>query len=235
MVCLVTGSSRGLGRSIALALARRGHRIVLHYKERKQETENLALQIKDSIILGADIRNPVEVKKLIQKVIDRWGRIDLLVNNAGITKEALLVKTSEDDFKSLIDTNLKGPFNCTRAAAPHMMKQKNGHIINISSLAGVKGRPGLSAYSASKAGLIGLTLTTASELSRYNIMVNAILPGFMLTEMGESSSVMAKQAALKDSFIRKSSDPDRVAGFICYLAESKGITGQVFNLDSRVI
>jgi 3-oxoacyl-[acyl-carrier protein] reductase len=233
MVCLITGSSRGLGRSIALALGKKGHRIALHYKEKKTEAENVASQIKDAIVLGADVSNPSEVNELINKIIHTWGRIDLLVNNAGTTKEALLLKTTERDFQSLLNVNLKGPFNVIRAAARYMIKNKNGHIINISSIAGVKGKEGLSAYAASKAGLIGLTMTAASEMIRYNIMVNAVLPGFMLTDMGAASGNRAKNAALKDSLAGDFSNPDRVAGFICFLAESKGITGQVFNLDSR--
>jgi 3-oxoacyl-[acyl-carrier protein] reductase len=233
MICLITGSSRGLGRSIALALGKKGHRIALHYKERKKEAENTASQIKDAIVLGADVSNSLEVDALIKKIIHIWGRIDLLVNNAGITKEALLLKTTEKDFQLLMDTNLKGPFNVIRGAARYMMKNKNGHIINISSIAGVKGKEGLSVYAASKAGLIGLTMTAASEMSRYNIMVNAVLPGFMLTDMGAASGNKAKSTALKDSLAGDFSDPGRVAGFICFLAESKGITGQVFNLDSR--
>ena len=235
MVCLVTGSSRGLGKTIALAFGKKGHKVVIHYKDKSREAEDVASQIKESIVFKADVREFKEVKTLVDGVIKKWGRIDTLVNNAGITQETLLLKTSEEDFNNVIAVNLKGPFNFIRAAALHMMKQKSGHIINISSIAGIKGKAGLSAYSASKAGLIGLTISTAAELSRYNIMVNTVLPGYMLTDMGKNSSNEVKEKALKESLVKNFSNPDNVAEFICYLSETSGITGQVFNLDSRII
>jgi len=250
MVCLITGSSRGLGKAIALSLGRRGHRVVIHYRYKKREAEEAASQIKESMVLQADVRNFNEVKFLVDEVVKQWGRIDVLVNNAGITKEALLLKASEKDFDKLMDTNLKGPFNLIRAVAPHMTKlfpephfEKGGqggifdarHIINISSIAGVQGKAGLSAYSASKAGIIGLTMSAAKEFSEYNIMVNAVLPGYMLTDMGMASNEKAKELALQDSLVKSFSDPNTVAEFICYLSEIKGITGQVFNLDSRIL
>lgn len=235
MVCLITGSSRGLGRSIALAFGQKGHQVVVHYKEKREEAEDIALQIKEAMALRADVRKFEEVRSLVDKVMSRWGRIDLCVNNAGITKEALLVRTSEREFSDVVDTNLKGPLNVMRAAVPVMVKQKSGHIINISSIAGMKGKAGLSAYSASKAGLIGLTLSAARELSGYQITVNAVFPGYMITDMGSSSSDEAKKLALNDSLVKDFSYPDSVADFICYLSETKNVTGQVFNLDSRII
>ena len=235
MVCLITGSSRGLGRSIALALGKRGHRVVIHFRDKKSEAEAVASKIKESIVLQADVRNFNEVKSLVDEVVKQWGDIDVLVNNAGITKEALLMKTTEKDFDMVIDTNLKGAFNFICAAAPYMVKQKSGHIISISSFAGLKGKAGLSAYSASKAGLIGLTMSAAQELSEHNIMVNAVLPGYMLTDMGIESNEKAKELALHDSLVKEFSDPDNVAEFICYLSGTTGITGQVFNLDSRIL
>ena len=235
MVCLITGSSRGLGKVVALAFSKRGHQVVIHYKDRKNEAEEVASQIKDSFALKADVGDFNEVKTLVNDVINKWGRIDVLINNAGITKEALLIKTSEKDFDDVVNTNLKGPFNFIRTVGRHMMKQKSGHIINVSSFAGVKGKEGLSAYSASKAGLTGLTKTAAKELSRYNIMVNAVLPGYMLTDMGTEANDRAKETALKESLVKNFSEPDNVAEFICYLSETTGITGQVFNLDSRIL
>jgi len=235
MVCLITGSSRGLGKAIALALGRRGHRVVIHFRDKKSEAEAVASKIKESIVLQADVRNFNEVKSLVDEVVKQWDGIDVLVNNAGITKEALLMKTTEKDFDMVMDTNLKGAFNFMRAVTPHMVKQKSGHIISISSFAGLKGKAGLSAYSASKAGLIGLTMSAAQELSEHNIMVNAVLPGYMLTDMGIESNEKAKELALHDCLVKSFSDPNNVAEFICYLSETKGITGQVFNLDSRIL
>ncbi len=235
MVCLITGSSRGLGKAIALAFGKKGHYVVVHYKDKRNEAETVASQIRESMTLKADVGNMDQVKNLVDEAVKQWGRVDVLVNNAGITKESLLLRTSEQDFDDIINTNLKGPFNFARAVGRHMMKQKSGHIINISSYAGVKGKAGLSAYSASKAGLIGLTRTAAKELSKYNIMVNAVLPGYMLTDMGMESSDKAKELALQDSLVKEFSNPDNVAEFICYLSGTTGITGQVFNLDSRIL
>lgn len=235
MVCLVTGSSRGLGKAIALAFGKRGNRVIIHYKEKRAEAEEAASLLKDSLVLKADSVDYTGVKKLVDDAVKSFGSIDVLVNNAGIVKEALLLKTSEDDFDTAVSVNLKGPFNFTRAAVRHMMRQKKGHIINIGSISGIKGRAGLSAYSASKAGLIGLTLSFAKELSRYNIMVNMVLPGYMLTDMGKASNEKAKESALKDSLIKEYSNPENVAEFICYLSGTSGITGQIFNLDSRIM
>jgi 3-oxoacyl-[acyl-carrier protein] reductase len=235
MVCLVTGSSRGLGKAIALAFGKKGHQVVIHYKDKNSEAEEVASQIKESLVLKADVRDYAEVKNMVDKVINKWGGVDVLINNAGITKESLLIKTPVEDFEDVINTNLKGAFNFIRAVARYMIKQKSGHIINISSFAGLKGKEGLAAYSASKAGLIGLTMSAAKELSRYNIMVNAVLPGYMLTDMGATANNKAKTGAIKDSLIKKFSEPDKVADFIYYLSETSGITGQIFNLDSRII
>ncbi len=235
MVCLITGSSRGLGKSIAIAMGKKGHNVIVHYKDDKSGAEYVSSQIRESMMIKADVRDAGEVKTLVEDVIEKLGRIDVLVNNAGITRESLLIKTSERDFDEVVDTNLKGPFNLIRAVGRHMIKQRSGHIVNISSYAGVKGKEGLSAYSASKAGLIGLTKTAARELSRYNILVNAVLPGYMLTDMGNDSSEKGRELALKESLVKAYSSPDNVAGFICKLIENKGISGQVFNLDSRII
>lgn len=235
MICLITGSSRGLGRSIALALGAVGHSVAVHYRDDKNGAEDVASKLNDTVIVRADVRKLDEVKASVDEVVKKWGRIDLLINNAGITKESLLLKTSEEDFDEVIDTDLKGPFNFTRTAARYMLKQKSGHIINISSYAGLKGKEGLSAYSAAKAGLIGMTMSSAKELSRYNIMVNAVLPGYMLTDMGVGSTGKGKEQALKESIVKEYSDSRSVAEFICCLAGTKGVTGQVFNLDSRII
>jgi 3-oxoacyl-[acyl-carrier protein] reductase len=235
MVCLITGSSRGLGKAITLAFGKKGYRVVVHYMANQKDAEDVASQINDSYVLQADVRVPEEVKALADKVIKKWGRVDVLVNNAGITKESLMIKTTENDFNTVIDTNLKGAFNLMRAVGRQMMKQKCGHIINLSSYAGLKGSAGLSAYSASKSGLVGLTKTAAKELARYNIMVNAVLPGYMLTDMGFEASEKAKESALRDSFIKEYSDPKNVAEFICSLVKTEGVSGQIFNLDSRII
>jgi len=235
MVCLVTGSSRGLGKAIALAFGGKGHSVVVHCREKEKEAWAVAASIDDSMVIKADVRNFSEVRDAVERAIDRYGFIDVLINNAGITKEGLLLKTSLDDFEYVVNTNLKGPFNFIRAVAPYMVKKGKGHIINISSITGLKGREGLSAYSASKAGLIGLTLSVAKELSGYGIMANIILPGYMMTEMGAKTSEKTRKRILRDSLINRFSCPEGVAGFVVYLSETEGITGQIFNLDSRLI
>jgi 3-oxoacyl-[acyl-carrier protein] reductase len=235
MVCIVTGSSRGLGKAVAIALGKRGHRVAVHYRKRVHEAGIVASQIDNAIALKADAGDPVEVKNLVEEVTGTWGRVDLLVNNAGITKEALLLRTSREDLDLMLRTNLTGPFYFIRAVAPLMVKQGKGHIINISSFAGVKGKAGLSAYSSSKAALIGLGKTAAAEFGRYNIMVNTVLPGYKLTDMGVSSGNKAQAAALDESIVKEFSEPYTVAEFICHLSETSGITGQVFNLDSRIL
>ncbi len=235
MICIVTGSSRGLGKSIALAFGKRKYRVAVHYIDDQEGAEKTAEQIDNSIVLKGNIANNDDVQALVKNVIDTWGRVDVLVNNAGITKEALLIKTSEEIFTDVVNTNLKGPFNMTKAVVKHMMKQGKGHIINISSYAGIKGKPGLSAYASSKAALTGLTRSAALELGRYDIMVNAVLPGYMKTDMGLRSNVKAQEQAVNDSMIKNFSDPENTAEFICYLVNTSGITGQVFNLDSRII
>ena len=181
------------------------------------------------------MRDNNDVQDIIKSVLDKWGRVDVLVNNAGITKESLMIKTSEEIFTDVMNTNLKGPFNMTKAVVSHMIKQKKGHIVNISSYAGIKGKQGLSAYASSKAALTGLTRSAALEFGMYDIMVNAVLPGYMMTDMGSTSSGKAQDQAVNDSILKSCSNPDNVAEFICYLVNTTGITGQVFNLDSRII
>ncbi len=235
MVCIVTGSSRGLGKSIALALGKRNYKVAVHYHTDRESADNTSEGINNSLVLKGDVRSHNDAQHLVKTVIDTWGRVDLLVNNAGITKESLLIKTSEDMFADVLDTNLKGPFNMTKAAAGQMIKQRKGHIINISSYAGIKGKQGLSAYASSKAALIGLTRSAAVELGRYDIMVNAVLPGYMMTGMGSASSGKAQDEALNHSIDHRFSEPHNIAEFICHLVTTTGITGQVFNLDSRII
>jgi 3-oxoacyl-[acyl-carrier protein] reductase len=235
MVCIITGSSRGLGKSIAMAFGMRKYRVAVHYHNDRKSAEKTAGGIDDSIVIKGDVRNKDETESLVKSVMDKWGRVDVLVNNAGITNESLLIKTSEEVFTDVMQTNLKGPFHMTKAVGRQMMKQRRGHIVNIASYTGIKGKEGLSAYASSKAALTGLTRSAALELGRYNIMVNTVLPGYMLTDMGSASSSKAKDLAVRDSIVKGFSEPLNTAEFICYLVNTTGITGQVFNLDSRII
>ena len=235
MVCIVTGSSRGLGNTIALALGKRKYSVAVHYNDNRESAESTAAEIDDSIVLKGDVRNNDDVQALVKSVINKWGRVDVLVNNAGITKESLLLKTSEEVFSDVMNTNLKGTFYMMKAVARYMMKQRKGHIINISSYAGINGKQGLSAYASSKAALIGLTRSAALEMGGYDIMVNTVLPGYLMTDMGSAAGAKAQDQAVNDSILKSFSNPENVAEFICFLVNTSGITGQVFNLDSRIL
>ncbi|MEK6692037.1 MAG: SDR family NAD(P)-dependent oxidoreductase [Nitrospirota bacterium] len=238
-VVIITGASRGLGKALALRFGREGKRVLVNYKEREEDAMTVADEINkggaEAIAFRADVSNPENVKKMVEFVIKEWGRIDVLINNAAVVKDRLLVKLSLSDWDEVIETNLKGPFNMIRAVSKVMIKQKEGHIINISSISGLKGKIGQASYSASKSGLIGLTKALSVELGRYNIKVNAVLPGLLMTDMIEVSTPLVKERGLMDSVLQKFSDIDRVAEFIHNLTETDSISGQVFNLDSRII
>jgi 3-oxoacyl-[acyl-carrier protein] reductase len=169
------------------------------------------------------------------EALSRFGRLDVLINCAGITRSSLIAKLDITEYQDVIDTNLKGCFNTIKAVSKPMMEERHGHIINISSIQGTRGNAGQAAYSASKAGLIGLTKAAAVELAPEGIQVNAVLPGYMLTDMGQNASDKAKDAALRDNLLKRYAEPDEVADFIFHLAGMKAVSGQVFNLDSRII
>ncbi len=179
--------------------------------------------------------DPAQAKNLVNAAEARWGRLDVLVNNAGVSREGLLLRLSEDVLNETLRVNLNGPFNMIKAASGVMARQGCGHIINVASISGIKGRAGHCAYSASKAGLIGLTKATAIELAPHGIQSNCVLPGYMLTEMGESASDKAKAHALSDNLIKAYSKPADVASFIFNLTYINSVSAQVFNLDSRII
>ncbi len=238
-VAIVTGASRGLGRVIALRFGRARWGVLVNFKEKEDDAQEVADKIKsyggDATIFKADVRDHEDVPTMIDETIKRWGRIDLLVNNAGITKDKLLIRMTEEDWDSVIDTNLKGPFNCMKAVSKIMMQQRKGHIINIASIAGLHGREGQANYSASKAGLIGLIKAAAIELGRFNVMVNAVLPGYLLTEMGENLRDEGKAKILSENLLGRGSTLEEVAEFIYNLSLMEHVSGQVFNLDSRII
>lgn len=238
-VVIVTGASRGLGRVIALQFGSRGDRVVVNYLKSETEAGAAAEAIRHSggeaFTVRADVRESGDVDRLISATMERWGRVDVLVNNAGLSEDGLCIRLPEDAWKDVLTTNLKGPFLCIRAAAKVMMKQRSGHIINISSIVGVQGRPGQANYAASKAGLIGLTKAASRELGLYDIKVNAVLPGYLSTDMGEGVSDDYRQRILDENTLGRAADPTEVAGFIAYLTSMDNVSGQVFNLDSRVI
>jgi 3-oxoacyl-[acyl-carrier protein] reductase len=229
---LVTGGSRGLGREIALALGEAGFGVAVNYLKNGAQAGEVAAAMEDAIAVRADMRNPSEVAEMARAVEKRWGRLDALINNAGITKDALLIKLSGDDWDEVMDTNLNGCFNALKTFVPLLLKSGGGHIVNISSRSGLRGKAGQAAYSSSKAALIGLTRTLAAELGVHNIRVNAVLPGYMPTGMGKDAKA-AIERAQRESLLGRLSDPKEAAAFVAWLLRTEGITGQVFTLDSR--
>lgn len=238
-VVIVTGASRGLGRETALRFGGTAHRVAVTYLNHEAGAGEVVDRIEQSggeaVAVRADVRNAMDVDSLVSQVLGRWGRVDVLVNNAGLARDGLCIRMDEEDWDDVIGTNLRGPFLCIRAAAKAMMKQREGHIINISSIVGVQGREGQANYAASKAGLIGLTRTAAKELGRFNIKVNAVLPGYLPTDMGAELSDSIRDRILKENALGRVSDPKEVAEFIAHLSAMNNVSGQVFNLDSRVI
>ncbi|MDA8432598.1 MAG: SDR family oxidoreductase [Nitrospiraceae bacterium] len=232
-VALVTGASRGLGREIARALARAGYVVAANYLTAEAEAQETVSMIgTGSFAVRADVGDPAQVLDMRRLIEKRCGRLDVIVSNAGIARDDLLVRQSEKDWDDVIETNLTGSFNVIRLLSPLMVQSGGGHIVTISSRAGHAGKAGQAAYSAAKAGLLGVTRTAAVELAADNIRVNAVLPGYLMTEMGKSAE-RAADAAKKASLLNRLSDPKEVAGFIAFLVGTEGVTGQVFSIDSR--
>jgi 3-oxoacyl-[acyl-carrier protein] reductase len=234
-VALVTGSSRGLGKQIASVLSAGGFSVAVNYLASDKEAEELVKTLgNNAVAIKADVGDSQQVSSMAARIRNSFGRLDAVINNAGITHNNLLLRQSEQEWDDIIAVNLKGCFNTLRAMAPLMIKTGGGHIVNISSYSGIKGKYGQAAYSASKSALLGFTRSAAVELAGYNIKVNAVLPGYMPTEMGLKAE-KAIEAAGMDSMLKKLSDPAEAAEFVVWLLNTKNITGQVFSLDSRII
>ena len=238
-VVIVTGASRGLGREIALRFGRAGDRIVVNFLSSEQDAAAVLREIVrdggEAVPVRADVRIASDADAMLRDAAERWGSVDVLINNAGIAKDGLLLRMPERDWDDVIACNLTGPFHCIRAAAGIMTKQRRGHIVSIASIVGVQGREGQANYSASKAGLIGLTKTCARELGPLNINVNAVLPGYIPTDMGNTISNSVHKRILKENALGRASDPTEVAEFIYRLTLMTSVSGQVFNLDSRIL
>lgn len=243
-IAVVTGASRGIGRAICVALAEAGTHIYFNYfapgdaaeKEKKAalETEKLVTEAGGSSTgISVNVAKEKEVIDFLKRVTDESGRIDVLVNNAGITRDCLLVRMKENDWDAVLDVNLKGAFNCTKITAKTMMKQRYGRIINIASVVGVIGNPGQANYVASKAGIIGLTKSAAKELAQRNITVNAVAPGFIETDMTAQLSENARNAMLSQIPLGRTGSPEDVADAVAFLASEKAayITGQVLHVS----
>lgn len=240
-IAVVTGASGGIGRAIAVALAKEGAAVAVHYRGNREKAEAVKAEITAAggraEIFGCDVADFDACKAFIKEVTDAFGRIDILVNNAGITRDGLLMGMKEEDFEAVIDTNLKGTFNCMRFTARQMMKQKYGRIINISSVSGVAGNAGQANYCASKAGVIGLTKSAAKELASRNITVNAIAPGYVETEMTAVLSDKVKSEIQSNIPIPRLGQPEDIAHAAVFLASDYAsyITGQVLLVDGGMV
>lgn len=238
-VAIVTGASRGIGRAIALELAQQGAAVVVNYARSADAALDVVNTIQQqggqAVAIAADVSVPQEVDTLVAKTLETYGRVDVLVNNAGITRDTLLLRMSLEDWQAVINLNLTGVFLCTRAVSKLMLKQKRGRIINIASVAGQMGNPGQANYSAAKAGVIGFTKTVAKELASRGITVNAVAPGFIATEM---TAGLKAEEILKFIPLGRYGDPTEVAGMVRFLALDAAaayMTGQVFNVDGGMV
>lgn len=238
-VAIVTGASRGIGRASALALAAEGAKVVVNYASSSEAATQLVEEITamggEAIAVKADVSQADQVDALIDATINQWKRIDVLVNNAGITRDTLLLRMKLEDWQSVIDLNLTGVFLCTRAVSKIMLKQRSGRMINITSVAGLMGNPGQANYSAAKAGVIGFTKTVAKELASRGITVNAVAPGFITTDM---TSNLKSDDILQFIPLGRYGKPEEVAGLIRFLAADPAaayITGQTLNVDGGMV
>ncbi|AFY86018.1 3-oxoacyl-[acyl-carrier-protein] reductase [Chroococcidiopsis thermalis] len=238
-VAIVTGASRGIGRAIALSLAAEGANVVVNYASSSSAAKEVVEEIEaaggSAIAIPADVSDAAQVDTLVNTVVDKWKRIDVLINNAGITRDTLLLRMKPEDWQAVIDLNLTGVFLCTKAVSKIMLKQRSGRIINIASVAGQMGNPGQANYSAAKAGAIGFTKTVAKELASRGIIVNAVAPGFITTDM---TSNIDSEEILKYIPLSRYGKPEEVAGMVRFLAADPAagyITGQVFNVDGGMV
>lgn len=238
-VAVVTGASRGIGREIAIALAKEGAKVAINYASSSASAEAVVAEIQaagsEAIAIQADVSQLDQVENLIKTVKDQWGRIDVLVNNAGITRDTLLLRMNPEDWQAVINLNLTGVYYCTRAVSKIMLKQRSGRIINIASVAGQMGNPGQANYSAAKAGVIGFTKTVAKEMAPRGVTVNAVAPGFIETDMTEG---LAADDILKFIPLNRYGKPEEVAGMVRFLAADPAaayITGQTFNVDGGMV
>lgn len=238
---LVTGASRGIGKAIALALAAAGANVAINYAGNKEAAQEVAAEIekmgRKALLLQGDVAKTDVCAEMIDTVVSEFGNIDILINNAGITRDTLLMRMKEEDWDAVLSTNLKGVFNCTKAAIKYMMKQKSGRIVNISSVVGVMGNAGQANYAAAKAGCIGFTKTVAKEVASRGITVNAVAPGFIKTDMTSvlpEKVITAMEAGIP---LARLGEPEDIAKAVLFLVgdDATYITGQTLHVDGGMV
>lgn len=234
---IVTGGAKGIGRAIALKFAGEGANIVLNYRNTSPESVKNEIEAMGAkcLTVQADVSNFNEAGKLVDEAVKEFGSVDVLVNNAGITKDTLLMRMGEDDFDAVINTNLKGCFNMMKAVCKVMMKQRKGAIINMSSVIGLAGNVGQVNYAASKAGVLGMTYSVAKELAPRNITCNAIAPGMIATDMTDVLSDKMKEQILANIPLKRFGKPEEIADAALFLAKAEYITGQVITVDGGMV
>lgn len=234
---IVTGGSVGIGASIAVRLAECGANVALNYRKHREEAEAILQKIiqmgRKGLLVQADISNFADAAKMVEAVKNEFGKIDILVNNAGVNWDGVIWKMTEEQWDQVLDINLKGYFNYIRAAAPLFRDQQSGKIVNITSINGLRGKFGQSNYSASKAGIIGLTKSVARELGKYGINVNAVAPGLIETDMMKNADESVRSAALEDIVMKRIGQPEDVANVVAFLCTdlARHITGEVIKVD----
>jgi len=242
-VALITGGSRGIGKEISKKFAREGYDIVLNYVSDKTDVKSLVEELKmensniEVLCIKTDVTDFGACEAMVKQAMERFGRINVLVNNAGITKDGLLMRMKEEDFDRVIEVNLKGTFHVTKNVVPYMMKQKKGRIVNISSVVGISGNAGQANYAASKAGIIGFTKSVAKELASRNILANCIAPGFIATDMTDVLSDSVKETIYAQIPLKKMGTAEEVANAVYFLGaeENTYITGQVLHVDGGML
>jgi 3-oxoacyl-[acyl-carrier protein] reductase len=234
---IVTGGSIGIGAAIALKLAECGANVALNYRKHREEAESILTRIvqlgRKGLLVQADISNFEDAAKMVEAVKLEFGRVDILVNNAGINRDGVIWKMTEEQWDIVLDTNLKGYFNYIRSVAPIFREQQSGKIVNITSINGLRGKFGQTNYSASKAGIIGLTKSVARELGKYGVNVNAVAPGLIETDMMKNAEESVRSAALEDIVLKRIGQPDDVANLVVFLCTdlARHITGEVIKVD----
>lgn len=236
-VAIVTGSSRGIGRASALCLARQGYQVVVNYHHNREKAEEVLKEIQavgpGGLVIGADVSQPEEARELIEASVKEFGRIDVLVNNAGINQDQLMLKIKDDEWERVINTNLSSTFYCSRAAVKHMFKKRYGRIINISSVVGICGNAGQTHYAAAKSGLLGLTYSIAREYGSRGITANAVAPGYIASDMTASLSPEQQKQLLSRIAAGRLGNPEDVAAVVTFLASEAAayVNGQVIRVD----